>query len=77
MQRVAQALGFTAMIAGEGLGSVDELTDGTGSSVDAATGTANRSILRSSVGVDHLPHGSHEWGGWRRRAFMLTILNRY
>jgi hypothetical protein len=37
-QRVAQALGFTAMTAVEGLGSVDELTDGTGSSVDTATG---------------------------------------
>jgi hypothetical protein len=65
------------MTAGEGLGSVDELTDGTGSSVDAAMGAANRSILKIPVGVDYPPHGSHEWGGRRGRAFMLTILNRY
>src|SRR5713226_4544894 len=36
-QRVAQALGFTGMTAVEVLGSVDELTNGTGSSVDAVT----------------------------------------
>jgi hypothetical protein len=36
-QRVAPALGFTAMTAVEGLGSLDELTDGTRPSVDAAT----------------------------------------
>ncbi len=39
-QRVAQALGFAGMTAGEGLGSMDELTDGTGGSVDAVTGAA-------------------------------------
>ena len=37
-QRVAQARGFTGMTAVEVLGSVDELADGTGGSVDAATG---------------------------------------
>jgi hypothetical protein len=36
-QRVAQALGFTGMTAVEVLGSVDELTDSTGGSVDAVT----------------------------------------
>ena len=39
-QRVAQAPGFTGMTAVEVVGSVDELTDGTGGSVDAVTGTA-------------------------------------
>ena len=40
VQRVAEALGFTGMTAVEVLGSVDELTDGTGGSVDAVTGAA-------------------------------------
>jgi hypothetical protein len=39
-QRVAQALGCTGMTAVEVLRSMDELTDGTGGSVDAVTGAA-------------------------------------
>lgn len=36
-QRAAQAPGFTGMTAVDMLGSVDELTDGTGGSVDVVT----------------------------------------
>lgn len=43
-QRVLQTLRFTGMTAVEGLGRVDELTDGTVRSIDAATVAVGRSI---------------------------------
>jgi len=48
-QRVARAPGFTGMTAVDVLGSVDELTDGTGGSVDCRHGGENRSISEIPV----------------------------
>jgi hypothetical protein len=47
--RVAQALGLTGMTAVEVLGSVDELTDGTGGSVDAVTEAKSGPYRKSRV----------------------------
>ena len=49
-QRVAQTLRFTGMTAVEVLGSVDELADRTGSSVDAAMGAEFGPYRKSRLG---------------------------
>ncbi len=48
-QRVAQAPGFTGMTAVDVLGRVDELTDGTGGSVDAVMGLAIGPYRKSRI----------------------------